>query len=38
MIGAREAGSGSIGEYWDGLIDEAVYYKRMLSPAERSWL
>ena len=37
LIGAREY-LGAIGEYWDGLIDEAVYYKRTLTPAERTWL
>jgi RHS repeat-associated protein len=36
-LGAREL-SGAMGEYWDGLIDEAVYYKRALTPGERAWL
>ncbi len=36
LVGARD--NNGIGEYWDGLIDEVVFYKRMLSPTERSWL
>jgi RHS repeat-associated protein len=36
LIGARD--NNGIAGYWDGLIDEVVFYKRVLSPAERSWL
>ena len=38
MLGARIDAGGSVAEYWDGLIDEAVYYKRTLNAAERGWL
>ncbi|MDL1910700.1 hypothetical protein FBQ81_08395, partial [Chloroflexi bacterium CFX6] len=37
MVGARDW-NGSIGNYWDGGIDEVIYFKRLLSPAERAWL
>jgi len=38
MIGARMDSAGGIAEYWDGMLDEAVYYKRQLTAAERAWL
>lgn len=37
LVGARDW-NGSIGNYWDGWMDEVIYFKRLLSPAERAWL
>ena len=37
LIGASE-GSGSVGRYWDGLIDEVCVWSRVLTADERSFL
>jgi hypothetical protein len=35
---ALKIGTGGVNELWDGVIDEVAFYKRVLTPAERTWL